>query len=562
MRFATLLAENVSKRRIAGIATVILLHAAAAAILIWSEKDVIGIAAFVLSWGILNFFWLLLFRRPGAAAAVSLALVGLLIVVSWFKHQTLTMTVTFTDLMVIDQDTAQFLLTMWPNLQEKVIAVGAAGVLAFAAVWWLDPFRIRRVFAAFGLVLSCAFLATLSFAFPLDREDEFFAQGYVSKLGRSATVAIYDLIFVGVFDADAVAAEVLQDIPDEECSASEKLPIIIYLFDESSFDISRLPGIRVWPNYQWHFQSFDGKARRLIVEGSGGPSWFTEYNVLTGLSVRSYGRFAQGATRLAGGRVGRGLAHALRRCGYRTFSFYPYLGAFLGARSFQTTAGVEFFRDARDLRSRQRERDMFYFENAIRTITWERGSGPLFLYVYTSQNHLPYNFRYLPSALPNWKSTGNRFEVDEYLRRQALSMIDYSQFLARLRDEFPDQPFLIVRFGDHQPLFARDLVDPSLSQEAIAERIRNFDPRYFTTYYTIETLNFSPVDISSAFDSLDAPYLPLIVLEAAGVPLDQSFVEQKKILQRCRGQFYFCNNGAEVRRFNRMLIDAGLIKGL
>ena len=61
---------------------------------------------------------------------------------------------------------------------------------------------------------------------------------------------------------------------------------------------------------------------------------------------------------------------------------------------------------------------------------------------------------------------------------------------------------------------------------------------------------------------LDAPYLPLIVQEAAGLPLDPSFAEQKKILARCDGLFYGCANGAEARRFNRMLIDAGLIKGL
>ena len=35
----------------------------------------------------------------------------------------------------------------------------------------------------------------------------------------------------------------------------------------------------------------------------------------------------------------------------------------------------------------------------------------------------------------------------------------------------------------------------------------------------------------------------------------------KQILQRCRGQFYRCAGGAEARRFNRLLIDAGLIKG-
>ena len=50
--------------------------------------------------------------------------------------------------------------------------------------------------------------------------------------------------------------------------------------------------------------------------------------------------------------------------------------------------------------------------------------------------------------------------------------------------------------------------------------------------------------------------------EAAGLPLDPSFAEQKNILQRCNGLFFACNGGAEARRFNRLLIDAGLIKRL
>jgi hypothetical protein len=88
------------------------------------------------------------------------------------------------------------------------------------------------------------------------------------------------------------------------------------------------------------------------------------------------------------------------------------------------------------------------------------------------------------------------------------------------------------------------------------------DPRYYTAYYAIDAVNFKPVDLSSALDTLDAPYLPLVVQEAAGLPLDASFREQKTILDRCQGLFYRCNGGAEVRRFNRLLIDAGLIKGM
>jgi hypothetical protein len=63
-------------------------------------------------------------------------------------------------------------------------------------------------------------------------------------------------------------------------------------------------------------------------------------------------------------------------------------------------------------------------------------------------------------------------------------------------------------------------------------------------------------------DTIDAAYLRLVIQEAAWIPLDPSFEEQKKIMLRCGGLFYACRGGAEARRFNRMLIDAGLIKNL
>src|SRR5215467_1247159 len=122
--------------------------------------------------------------------------------------------------------------------------------------------------------------------------------------------------------------------------------------------------------------------------------------------------------------------------------------------------------------------------------------------------------------------------------------------------------FLLVRFGDHQPDFASSLIDPTLDQNGIIQRLMAYDPHYFTTYYAIDAINFRPVDVSSALDTLEGPYLPLVVQEAAGLPLDSSFAEQRKILVRCNGLFYGCADGAEARRFNRMLIDAGLITNL
>ena len=428
---------------------------------------------------------------------------------------------------------------------------------------WFDPLRIRRVVALAGFVLCFAVLAGLSLLSSLDREDEFFDRNFVSKFARSTAAAVIDLTTGQLLESDARAAGRLDPAAAEpECPTDQKRPHIFLVLDESSFDATLMPGIKVPANYRNHFRSFDGKERRLVVEGAGGPTWYTEYNVLTGLSSRSYGRFAEGVTRIAAGRVNRGLPHVLRHCGYRTFSAYPQPGAFLNARGFQTSAGIERFLQAQDIGSRERNTDDFYYDFALRTFSWERGNGPVFYFLYTVANHFPWNFTFRPDLTPGFKGFGNRPDVDEYVRRQIMSAQYYAEFLAKLRSQFPDESFLIVRFGDHQPGFARRFINPRLEQEEVVERIRQFDPRYFTSYYAIDAINFTPVDLSSALDTLDAPHLPLVVLQAAGIPLDSSFAEQRKILQRCRGQFYLCNNGAEARRFNRMLIDAGLIRGL
>jgi phosphoglycerol transferase MdoB-like AlkP superfamily enzyme len=267
-------------------------------------------------------------------------------------------------------------------------------------------------------------------------------------------------------------------------------------------------------------------------------------------------------TQIAAGRVERGLPTALRRCGYRTFSIYPALGAFMSAKNFQTTTGVQEFLDQGALGTNRIEPDRFYYDVALRMIAREHGKGPMFLFAYLAGNHFPWNYRWRPDLMPDWSNPGNAPEVDEYLRRQSMSFHDYAGLRDRLARDFPGERFLLVRYGDHQPDFASFMLEPALDELGINRRLMTYDPRYFTTYYAIDAVNFKPVNLSSALDTIEGPYLPLVVQEAAGLPLDPSFAEQKRILQRCKGLFYACAGGAEARRFNRLLIDAGLIKGL
>jgi hypothetical protein len=541
------------------IAVLATFHLAALALLVWSEHGVVSIVAYLLAWGLLNCFWIIVLRRPMAAAAMSLAMIVVLILLARLKQSVLFIAIDFVDLMIIDLDTARFLLTIYPDLPGQVAIALGVGVPLFAFLLWYDPFRVRLRTAFYGFAFGLAAFAAMSVVAPKDPHNDFDGGEHVSKFARSGATAIGEYFRHGLFDS---AARVEPLPPVGPCRPAGKLPNIIMVFDESSFDITIVPGVKAPPEYKEHFKSSDGKQRTFVVEGVGGPSWFTEYNVLTGLTTRSYGRFADFVTRIASGRVERGLAYSLRRCGYTTFSHYPFLGSFLSARSFQRTAGIEHFRDMKEIGAKTIEPDFFYYDAATKLFEQERGKGPVFLMLYLAINHFPWVNRYHPELLPEWQDPGNAPIVDEYLRRQTMSAKAYSQFEERLRREFPDEQFLIVRFGDHLPGFAPYLIQPELEAMSRARRFAVADPRLRETYYAINFVNYKPADMTAALDRLEAAYLPLVVQELAGVPLDATFAEQKRIFQRCRGAFATCDGGAEVRRFNRQLIDAGYIKGM
>jgi hypothetical protein len=485
-----------------------------------------------------------------------------LTLLSRFKYDKLWMTIDFLDVLIVDRGTSAFLLATFPTLRWWILVFAAATLAAVIMAWRLDHCRVRRRASLAGFSVSAVALVAISLSCPTDLREDFVGGSYVSKFARTGIEAIYELSSRGYLETAEESGESLKSAGSFVCRPSRRLPHIILLHDESSFDITAASGVKVPSGYRDHFRSFDGKERQLLVEGVGGPSWFTEYNVLTGLSVRSFGRFATSVTRIAAGHVYRGLPRLLDQCGYHTFSLYPFYGSFLDSRAFQMTAGISRYLDMRDLRTRDFEADSFYFGKAIDLIEREHGEGPLFLYVYTVANHFPWDKRLRPELTPYWHDLGNAQDVDEYIRRQGMTAQDYREFLGKLARKFPSESFLIVRYGDHQPQFGAGLIDRSLGREDLVKRVKASDPRYLTTYYAIDAVNFVPADVSSALDRLDAPYLPIVVSEAAGVPLDPSFSEQRAMLHRCGGVFYGCEQGMAARKLNRLLMSVGLIKGL
>ncbi|MGD9838080.1 MAG: sulfatase-like hydrolase/transferase [Afipia sp.] len=540
-------------------------HVAAVCVLASVEYGPFANTVALLTWALLNFLFLIVMRRPGVSALLALVLIVILITLSQFKYGITQLTLTFLDFLIIDRDTVSFLHSVFPQLKGQLWVLTFIAVPVMWVVWRSDPFRVRRAVSTAGAAACVAAITGLSAIYPEQPWEPFQGVNHVSNLARSGVVSVSHLTSNGWIEADPPnLIGSARATPLAECEPGKKRPNIIMVLDESSFDISAAPGIKVPASYRDYFKSADGKQRSFVAESAGGPTWYTEFNVLTGLSARSFGKLKFYVTRIATGKISRGLPQALQRCGYRTFSLYPTYGDFLSARSFQTSAGIENFIDMADMGvSEDMQPDRFYFDQALQLIAREKKADqPLFVLVYLTANHFPWTTSYRPDLTPaGWTAPGNTAEVDEYIRRQAMTAADYRSFVARLKADHPNDPFLLVRFGDHQPAISQKLLEPKLPQASLADRIMTHDLRYYKTYYAIDALNYRP-DMSLALDTLDAAYLPLAVQDAAGIPLDSTFAEQKKIMLRCKGLFYACKEGAEAKRFNRLLIDAGFVKNL
>src|SRR6266567_6926094 len=141
----TIAARGVAAIGIWRLLAVAMPHLAALIIMLRTETDFGSRMGFLLSWGILNFFFVALLRRPALSGALSLTLVVVLVLLSRLKHDVAQMTANFIDLMVIDRDSAAFLFTIFPNLRWSVIGAALVIIPLMYALWWLDPFRIRRL---------------------------------------------------------------------------------------------------------------------------------------------------------------------------------------------------------------------------------------------------------------------------------------------------------------------------------------------------------------------------------------------------------------------------------
>jgi phosphoglycerol transferase MdoB-like AlkP superfamily enzyme len=501
-------------------------------------------------------------RRVLFSTTVVAAIVALIVVAADVKRHYIDMVLHAYDVV--------FYFTSWSTLSflwvdhkgELLLALLAvAAIGAFGAVIYaFDGSAIPRSRSA-AVFFTCVAAALWASAAKPERRHTLFHWDslYLSSFYASWSETLETLWRGQLLEALASQSKPAFKIP-LSCVPDKGAPHIILIHQESVVPPSHFATLSYDKSLDPFFNSFDGKLHKLRVETYGGASWLTEFSVLAGVSTYSFGGMRTFVQSMMSGKIRETLPQTLSRCGYRNSMFYPVPKDFVGSGRFYKAIGLADIFDFRGQGAkRYNERDQFYYGNALSRIENQlaEAKGPLFSYIMTSATHLPYTSPYEPEVVVPGGGPHTDPEMNEYLRRLAMAKMDYVQFRADLKRRFPDERFLIVQYGDHQPIATRSLL--GFGHLGSAEDIvMGPDSPGYLTYYAVEGVNYDPPPLPTQA-TIDVPFLGAMLLQAARLPLSEAYAERLRLMQLCDGRYHACARRDEILGFHRRLMDSGMV---
>jgi hypothetical protein len=419
---------------------------------------------------------------------------------------------------------------------------------------------VPRPLAAAGVVVASVATAVAAVAMPARPHTLY----YFSNIHLSSFLASLPATLAVLVRGRAIEASDEPVVPwsaqDSACVRPDKAPNVILIHQESVAPPELFSTLRYDRSLDDFFRSADGRFRQLRVETYGGASWLSEFSVMTGLSARSFGGLKQVVQPAMAGKIQDTLPQVLAGCGYRTTLFYPMLPSYLDSGRFFSSVGIGETFDAKAQGAKVHdERDRFYYQSALDEFARHRvrSSAPLFAYVQTSAAHWPYSFTYAPEEKVPGGGVGTPPEMNEYLRRLALTRADYRHLKSELARRFPGERFLIVHYGDHQPTATRTLLGFPETAD-IEDVTRAAPPLAFRTYVAFDVVGTTLPDVPAPA-VLDVAYVPTLILEAAGLPLPPSHRERRRLLDRCDGLYFNCIWREDILRFHARLLASGVV---
>ena len=281
----------------------------------------------------------------------------------------------------------------------------------------------------------------------------------------------------------------------------------------------------------------------LRVHVFGGGTWLTEFAVATGVPHTSFGEGGDFAPFTVAPGIRRSFVRSLRDAGYHTVAIYPVRGGMMNARKAYQAYGYDRFLDSDDLGLSDgfQVSDQAMHAAALRVLEQERRQGkPVLLFVVTIFNHSEHGVK-LERVPAGWVAqVKQRFaaghdaeKLADYLWRTR----EFGRAFEQTREAVlgGSQPAVLAWFGDHQPPFTGALAARGAGQGPAAAA-----PARMLTWYQVSS-NRPPTDAPPARPSaLDVAFLPGVLAEAAGVPLDDLLAANVTAREQCGGLLREC----------------------
>ena len=503
-------------------------------------------------------------RRLLFASVIAASLVAVVFLVSLEKQATMNMGLHSYDLFFyLNVDTFELL---WGDYRRYVVVVLAAVVAAIilaALTWRFDTTRLSHL--ASGLILVAAIGVAGAFESQASAENTPFrflndGNSFVSAFYLSWSETWGTLMRGQLMEA-AAQTELPDFISDPKCTPATKPPHIVLIHQELLVPPSLFPRLEYDHALDRFFLSDDGTLHKLRVETYGGASWVNEFALLTGISTKAFGDMRMFVHVLMGGRLKETLPQTLAKCGYRTLMLFPMKKGYLSLDRFYRSIGFTEILDRRDQGAPTiRERDRFYFQNALKAMDhhFKSSDRPLFVYIQTMASHGPYDSAYMPEENVPGGGPGTSTEMSEYLRRAAMAQRDGIFLMDEIKRRFPGESILVVRYGDHQPSATRDIINDVWGDDS-PDAGPDGSPGPFITFYAIQGSNLA-VPPLPAYDPLDIAYVGTVMLEAAGLPLSAAERERKRLMVACAGRYFGCEPRSQILAFHRRLINSGFVQ--
>lgn len=551
-------------RRIAGVAGPLAVLAATLILLFLTEPIAVRFwFAAAVTAGVV-FLFTALSRRLLFAGAIAVSLVAIVLLVSLKKQTTMNMGLHSYDLFFyLTADTFEFLWGDYRGIVVSVLAACAAAIVLGWAAWCCDAARVSRLASVSALIAAVAVAVAVeprasaeSGAFRLFTQGNSYVSAFYLSWGET-----WRTLWRGQLMA-AAAGTTLPDFASESrCKISAGSPHIVLVHQESLVPPALFPGLQYDHALDRFFLSGDKTLHRLRVETFGGGSWVTEFALLTGISTKAFGDMRMFVQVLMEGRLNETLPQTLRNCGYRTLMLFPMSNGFLRLDRFYRSIGFsEILDQAAQKAPTNRERDRVYFQNALDAMEQHIKSSeqPLFIYIQTMASHGPYDRVYMPEVDVPGGGPGTSAGMSEYLRRAGMAMRDGEFLMAELKRRFTREKVLVVRYGDHQPSAAYDLINKVWGDDS-PDIGPDGAPGPFVSFYTMEGLNY-PLPPLPHYDPLDIAYLGTVMLDAAGLPLSGMQRERMRLMVECAGRYFGCDPRSQILAFHRRLINSGLVE--